>query len=344
MTQFARELADKLRGLGAHLPPGPGAAAGGFALGFDAARTAASSSSSSSSSAAVSSARLNDLRDRLRVLQDRSHSREPAVARNLACLGYLEISLAAVAVSLQGQCRDSVAATYALQALSNLAMEGANRQRLADLGAVELSVAAVRAFEVPGGGGGGSAASGAASGAGSGGGARVVKDAVVAIRHLAYEMDANKARVLQCGGVAAIVRAMGDFAEHAQLLRQCAGALALLSVPCALGDAARAEVIRRGGLRALHAALARHRADGQVVAAVARAVATIFSNGGAPEARALAKELATVELIEAVLAEHGGAAGQGEVAESLRAAARKIRLGAQAAAQQAQQEAAAARR
>ena len=78
--------------------------------------------------------------------------------------------------------------------------------------------------------------------------------------------------------------------------------------------------------------------------AVARAVATIFSNGGAPEARALAKELATVELIEAVLAEHGGAAGQGEVAESLRAAARKIRLGAQAAAQQAQQEAASARR
>jgi hypothetical protein len=38
-----------------------------------------------------------------------------------------------------------------------------------------------------------------------------------------------------------------------------------------------------------------------------------------------------------VLAEHGGAAGQGEVAESLRAAARKVRLGAQAAAQEQQQ-------
>ena len=85
--------------------------------------------------------------------------------------------------------------------------------------------------------------------------------------------------------------------------------------------------------RALHAALGRHRGDGQVVAAAARAVATIFSNGGPPEARALARELGTAELLEAVLAENGGAAGQGEVAESLRAAARKVRLGAQAALQ-----------
>jgi len=67
-------------------------------------------------------------------------------------------------------------------------------------------------------------------------------------------------------------------------------------------------------------------------------VSVVFSNGGTAEARALARELGTVDLVEAVLAENGGAQGLGEVAESLRAAARKIRLGVNA---QAQQEAAA---
>ena len=75
-------------------------------------------------------------------------------------------------------------------------MEDGNRQRLADLGAIELVIDAMRQHMSP------------APAGGAGGGGRVQKDAIVALRHLAYENDASKKRVLDAGGVDAVVAAI----------------------------------------------------------------------------------------------------------------------------------------
>ena len=263
------------------------------------------------------------------MLQDKTHQRDEAMLRLLGLLGYPELVAAAVQVGSLG-CRDGVVASYALQSVGNLAMENGNRQRFADIGGIELVVESMLAHMSEG-SGGGSGAGGGGSGSGSGsggGGGRVQKDAIVALRHLAYENDASKRRVLEAGGVEAVVTAMTTFGDNAQVQRQACGAVAVFAVHSSLGDAPRARVVAAGGLGAIMSAIRRWPGDGALVQQGLKALTSLLAS---PEAKAAAKEAGVVRLVEEIAARERppinlaqGSVGGSELGEALRALLRKV--------------------
>jgi hypothetical protein len=314
LNAFSSELAARLRPFGVALawaaPPGKPV--------FSRERCAPASSVPA---AAKTPAKLNDLRDKLRVLQDKTHQREEVMLRQLCALGYPELVTAAVQASSTG-CKDVIVASYALQSVGNLAMEDGNRQRLADLGCVELVVEAMRAHIGLGGGGGGASAMPASASQGG----RVLKDAIVALRHLAYENDASKKRVMDAGGVEAVVAAMNVFADNSHVQRQACSAVVVFAVHSSLGDAARARVLACGGLTAIIAALKRFGDDTQLLPQGIKALVSLVSYG---DARAAARDAGLADLVEAIAKREGVALGPavvggGELAESLRAIMRKL--------------------
>lgn len=272
LLAFGSDLFQRLRSFGAHLTTvGTPVNGAPVRLVFDAGKTDTRNVIAS----LKTPARINDLRDRLRSLQDRSHSRDDLFVRHLGAAGYLELSAAAVVIGAQ-TLRDAVTTSYALQAVGNLAMEDSCRQRLASMGMIEMVIDAMRAF--PG-----------------SSGSRVQKDAMVALRHLAYENDANKQRILDAGGIAAVIRAMDDCGDNPQVQRQACGSISILAVHSTLGDSGKASIVRGGGMRSIVSAMDKHRSDAQLVIAGVKALATLMS---CPEARTAAAEMRLAEYLE----------------------------------------------
>ena len=315
LTAFAADVAARLRpfGVALALPPAAPKPFFDYRKGLPA---------SSIPAAARSANKVNELRDWLRELQDRTHLRQEAQLRALGALGYPELVAAAVQAGAVG-CKDSIVASYALQSVGNLAMETSLRAHFADLGAIELVIDTMRAH-------GSSAAPAGAALAGGGGGGRVQKDAIVALRHLAYENDASKKRVLDAGGVEAVVSAMTAFGDNPHVQRQAAGAIALLAVHSALGDAARARVLGCGGLTAVVAAIRRWPEEKDLVSAGIKALSALVA---LTEARTAARAAGVLELIDAVAKKEkisiaSGGAGGGELGELMRAMVRRLEKGA----------------
>ena len=245
--------------------------------------------------------RTASLRDALREMQDRTHTRNERRLAVFGALGLVELSLSALyAASLVT--RDEQSAAFGLQTVGNLAMVPANRERLAALHGIEAVTACMSVHE-------------AAS--------RVQKDALVALRHLAYENDANKQRIVDCGAVAAVVRAMLACGDNAQVQKQAAGSLSIFAVHSALGDAAKRTIVDAGGLRALTRALTAHAGDTQLAIAALKALGTLVN---LPDARSQAKELGAIELCDALVAreEH---AGSRDFIEALRTTQRRLNGG-----------------
>ena len=310
---FCSDLAARLRPFGVSLsvlPSKPG---------FDARKLL---DARSVPAAAKATGKVNDLRDRLRLLQDKTHLRDEGMLRQLGLLGFPELVAASVQVGC-GACKDGIIASYALQSVGNLAMEDANRQRFADLGVIELVIEAMRAHMGP---------ASLATSAGAGGGGRVQKDAIVALRHLAYENDASKKRVLDSGGVEAVVAAMNAFGDNAQVQRQACGAVAVFAVHSSLGDAGRSRVLSSGGLQSIISAMKRWPEDSQLLAAGLKALALLVSFA---DARSAAREAGVAALVEGIAAREGialgsGASGGGELGESIRSMLRKLAQTAEA--------------
>jgi hypothetical protein len=242
--------------------------------------------------------RVSALRELMRDLQDRSHTRVDDRLAGLGGLGVLEATLAAVFV-LSFVAKDELGASFALQALGNLAMNDANRARLAELAAIECVTACMGAHATS---------------------ARVAKDAIVALRHLAYENDANKQRAVDAGVVAAVVRAMLACGDSAAVQRQACGAISILAVHSALGDAAKRTILAAGALSAITRALTTYKSDTQLVTAGVKALGTLV---GLAEARTVARESGAVPLLEALAAapEH---AGSREFGEAMRQTLRRL--------------------
>lgn len=239
------------------------------------------------------------LRDVLREVQNRSHTREEARLAVLSALGLPQLILASLFITSY-VAKDEMSAALALQSLSNLAMVGDTRTRLADMGAIEGTVVAMDAHATS---------------------SRVQKDGIVALRHLAYENDTNKQRIVDRGGVHAVVRAMGRTDDTTQVQRQACGAIAIFAVHSTLGDAAKRSILDAGGVDAIVRVLRSHRGDPQLVIAALKALSMLV---GLPEAKTAAKEAGALELMDA-LASDDSVAGSREVQDSLRFAARKIR-------------------
>lgn len=97
-------------------------------------------------SAAAATA-VRHLRDVLRGMQDRTHTRDDARLASLGALGLLEVAVAAVHVTAQlPAARDDQCASLALQVVGNLAMVDPNRRRLAAVGVIEGIVACMGTF------------------------------------------------------------------------------------------------------------------------------------------------------------------------------------------------------
>ena len=102
------------------------------------------------------------------------------------------------------------------------------------------------------------------------------KDAIVALRHLAYENDASKKRVLDAGGVEAVITAMTVFKDNEAVQRQAASFVSLLAVHSVLlGDLARVRITEKGGVAAIVAALKKWKGDAQMEAAGIKALTSL---------------------------------------------------------------------
>lgn len=241
--------------------------------------------------------RLANLRDGLRDMQDRTHTRDEASLLALSAQGFLQASMAALEM---GRLRDASCASFALQCLGNLAMQQEVRQEAADAGAIESVVATMQTYSSN---------------------ARVLKDAVVALRHLAYENDGNKFRIVSSGAVTAVVAAMQSCPDSAQVQRQCCSAMGIFAVHSSKGDVAKQTITDAGGVAAILAAVRQHSEDPVVIAAAFKTLGTLVH---LPAARDAAQADGVEELMQEV---SGWADAQGsrQVQEAIRLAARRLR-------------------
>jgi len=157
---------------------------------------------------------------------------------------------------------------------------------------------------------------------------RVLKDAVVGLRHVAYENDGNKARMVEAGGVGAVVRALAATATNTgapavQLQKQCFGALAIFAVHSAVGDAAKRAVIDAGGLPAMVRCMMTNIGDHQLVVAGLKAIGTLVSSA---ETRTLARDAGCGDLCDAI-ARADAAAPSRDVSEALRQTMKRLGMG-----------------
>jgi len=204
--------------------------------------------------------RLGNLRDGLRDMQDRTHTRDEVALLKFASQGYIEACLGALAL---GRAKDPSTASYALQTVSNLAMQTEVRQIAAEKGVIEAIVGAMQAYPAAG---------------------RVLKDAVVALRHMAYENDDNKVRMATSGAVAQVITSMTLCKESAQVQRQCCGALSIFAVHSSKGDVAKICIVTSGGVGAILSAIQLHLADAGVVVAALKALGTLVHMPAARQA------------------------------------------------------------
>ncbi len=210
--------------------------------------------------ASKSAIRLGNLRDGLRDMQDRTHTRDEAALLQFASQGYIEASLAALEL---GRAKDPSTASYALQTVSNLAMQAEVRQLAADKGVIEAILGAMKAYPAVG---------------------RVLKDAVVALRHMAYENDDNKVRMATSGAVAQVIASMQLCQDSPQVQRQCCGALSIFAVHSSKGDIAKQTIVASGGVTAILSAIQHHMADVGVCVAALKALGTLVHMPAARQA------------------------------------------------------------
>jgi hypothetical protein len=242
------------------------------------------------------------LRDVMREMQDKSHTRDERRLESLGGMGYLEIAVLALLVSTYIN-RDELTASFACQTIGNLAMITLNRSRLAELGAIEAVVHAMNSTREA---------------------LRVQKDAVVALRHLAYENDGNKMRIIHTGGIRAVISIMNECSEGPlalQVHRQCCGALSIFAVHSTLGDIAKREIVESGAVYAVIRTMRIHSTDLQLVVAAAKALGTLASR---PEARSMAREAGCFDLFDYLAAQDSFAYSR-EFNEAARHALRRLR-------------------
>ena len=219
--------------------------------------------------------RVVSLREAMREMQDRTHTRDLARLAGFSASGFVEIAVAAIVVATF-VAKDELAASLALQVTGNLAMVDDHRRRFSALHGIEAIRACVGVHV---------------------GSPRVAKDGMVALRHLAYELDANKRRVLDSGSIATIVAAMGACGDSTQVQRQGCATLSLLAVQSAFAEAAKRSIVEAGGIAAVVAAMKAHRGDDQLVTQALKALGTFMSAG---DARAAAREAGLPALIAAI--------------------------------------------
>ena len=176
------------------------------------------------------------------------------------------------------------------------------RQIAAEKGVIEAILGAMQAYPAAG---------------------RVLKDAVVALRHMAYENDDNKVRMATSGAVAQVVTSMTLCKDSAQVQRQCCGALSIFAVHSSKGDVAKHTIVASGGVGAILAAIQQHMSDVGVVVAALKALGTLVHM---PAARTAALEAGA----EAVCAEVKAAAesrGSKQLLDVLRQTERRLGAG-----------------
>lgn len=222
------------------------------------------------------------LRDALRELQDRTHTRVSDELAKFRDHSYAEVATAALRASVGA---DPLALTYALQTVTNLGMQEAMRAQLGALGCIELAAACMRPEAAQQ--------------------QRAIKDAIVALRHLAYENDDNKIRIIESGAMSMVVVAMAAHRDSTQVQKQACNALKIFSVHTRRGDDVKRAVLAAGGVEALLETLFTCRGDPFVAIAAVNAIATVCH---LREARARATEMHAAALVQDILvmAHHGG--------------------------------------
>ncbi|KAA0154057.1 hypothetical protein FNF29_02680 [Cafeteria roenbergensis] len=239
------------------------------------------------------------MRDALRELQDRTHTRLADVLRTMKDVGYPEVAALALGAALA---QDPLSLTYALQTVTNLGMQEGMRSRLGACGCIE---AAARCLAPE-----------------SKQQLRAVKDAIVALRHLAYENDDNKIRIIESGAMALTVDSMARFRESPQVQKQACKALKIFAVHTRRGDDVKHAVLAAGGVSALLHCLYSYHSDTQVATAALEAIATLCH---LREARQVAARLHAARLLQDVSA-FAYQTGDRHVQEACRVASIKLSM------------------
>jgi Armadillo/beta-catenin-like repeat len=206
-------------------------------------------------------------------MQDRSHTRDDKRLSLIGALGFPELALAFLYISALVY-HDESSTSFALQVLGNLSMIDENRERIASLFGITTLVATMTLFPFA---------------------SRVQKDAIVAMRHLAYENDGNKQRVLDAGGIAAVVTSMQHVKDNPQVLKQACSALSIFGVHSNIAETAKKAILDSGGLQTITSTLVDHRMDPQVGIAALKALGTLLA---LPEASAKARESGTGAILD----------------------------------------------
>jgi hypothetical protein len=216
------------------------------------------------------------LRSAMREMQDKSHTRDDGLLAHLGTIGYLEIAVLALYVSTHAG-KDDLTATFACQTIGNLAMITSNRARLAELGAIEAVVYVMNEYRDN---------------------MRVQKDGVVALRHLAYEHDDNKLRIIHMGGIHVTIAAMNTCVDGAlalQVHKQCCSALTIFAMHNTQGDIAKQEIVQTGAIHAILRAMRIHTTDLQLLVTGLKAVSALAS---CPDARIHARDSGCFDLFD----------------------------------------------
>ena len=216
--------------------------------------------------------RIIALRESLREMQDRTHTRDMARLGSFASSAFVELAVAATVLLTFGL-KDELGASLALQVTGNLAMVDDHRRVFAALHCVEAIRACLGVYDAS---------------------ARVAKDCLVALRHLMYEMDANKKRALHSGAIPTIVWAMGRCMDSGQVQRQACATLSLLAVQSAHAEAAKRTILEAGGVAAVITAMRQHKTDEQLLTQALKAIGTFLSMA---DVRSAAKECGLAEIV-----------------------------------------------
>ena len=268
------------------------------------AKAAASPTGASSSAAAAGKipanlvSRVHNLRDGLRYLQEQTHTRDEDELKAHARNGAVDACLAA----MRSPCgRDAICTASALQSLANLAMQSQVRAECAERGAIQAAIAAMAVHTSN---------------------TRVLKDAVVVLRHIAYENDQNKLAIVEAGGIEAIVKIIQECRNTPPVLRQCCGALSIIAVNSTVGEDVRAHVVAAHGVEAVARILRDCAADVPTAIAALKCLGTLALSAEARDAAIEAGvEAACTEIAGVVAAKHARA-----LEEALRITTKRLNL------------------
>lgn len=260
--------------------------------------TGASSSTAAGKIPASLVSRVHNLREGLRYLQEQTHTRDEDELKAHARNGAVDACLAA----MRSPCgRDAICTASALQSLANLAMQSQVRAECAERGAIQAAIAAM---------------------AGHTSNTRVLKDAVVVLRHIAYENDQNKLAIVEAGGIEAIVKIIQECRNTPPVLRQCCGALSIIAVNSTVGEDVRAHVVAAHGVEAVARILRDCAADVPTAIAALKCLGTLALSAEARDAAIEAGvEAACTEIAGVVAAKHARA-----LDEALRITTKRLNL------------------